>query len=138
MQAYDLYSKVAPEVALKIQEIVSDTTTVGEIIDTALYESLVFAVQSGTLTDGVQTIQVFAGDASNMSDEVQVTADLESSDTLIGDAISFAATEDDTVKYIGVTTKKRYARIKNVSTGTTTSAFIGAVAIKGNKRHVTG
>ncbi len=139
MQAYDLFSKIEVVNALTALTIGSSTTTTGEIIDTgvsALPESLVFVVKSETIVDGAYAVQVFVGDDAAMADEVQVTKDYEVADTLIDAAISFALTDDDTVKKVGVVSGKRYARLKIVSTAVTSGGDFSAVAIKGNKRHV--
>jgi len=133
MQAYDLYSNIEVVNALTALTIDSDTTTVGEIIDTQGYESLVFAVKSETITDGAFAVQIFAGDEPAMGDEVVVVKDFNLADTLLDTAISFALTDDNTVKFIGVVSGKRYARIKLVSTATTDGGAFSAVAIKGNK-----
>lgn len=123
----DLSSSVNPEVALDVQTIASDTTTVGNIIDSKGYESVDFAVIAGTLADGVQTIIIEDGDDSGLSDAAAVDASF-----LIGSLPAFAATADDTVEHFGYVGKKRYVRLSNVSTGTTSSAVIGAVATLGD------
>lgn len=125
----DLTSTVNPEVALKVQEIVSDTTTPGEIIDSQGYESVDFSAIAGTLTNGVQTITMEDGDDSGLSDAAAVDPTF-----IIGSLPSFADTEDDAVKHFGYVGKKRYIRINNVSTGTTTSAFIAAIATLGHAK----
>jgi hypothetical protein len=135
MQAYDLFSELEVVNALNSILIDSDTTTVGEIIDTQDKESLVFAVKSETITDGAFEVQVFVGNDAAMADEVQVTKDYDVADTLINDTISFADTDDNIVKKVGVVSGKRYARIKIVSTTTTDGGTFSATAIKGNKRH---
>ena len=129
MTSLDLFHDIKPEVGLKTQAIVSDTTTVGEIIDTLGYESIGFLLQSATLTDGVYTPAIYAGDDPTLSDEAVITADF-----LLGTvaAATFAATEDDTAKWIGALAGKRYFRIKIVSTSVTTGGTIGAIALLGH------
>ena len=122
----DLTSSITPAVALKIQEIASDTATAGEIVDLKGFQGADIAVQSGTLTDGTQTISIQDGDDSGLSDAATVDSSF-----IIGTLPVFVATEDDTVKHFGYVGKKRYIRITNTSSGTTTSAFIGAQVIKG-------
>lgn len=123
----DLTSSITPENALDNQEIVSDTTTVGNIIDSQGFESLDFSIQAGTLTDGAQAVILEEGDDSGLSDAAAVD-----SSHIIGTLPSFVDTEDDAVKHVGYVGKKRYVRLSVVSTGSTTSAFYSAIAIKGN------
>jgi hypothetical protein len=125
MPSMDKNSKETIAVALKTATISTNTTTVGEIIDSALYESIEFAVLSGTRTDGTYTPQIFGGDASNMSDEAQITGD-----EILGTCT--AITASDTVSQFGTCSKKRYFRIKIVSTSVTTGAPVSAVCIKGD------
>lgn len=126
----DLHNNIKPSVALDVAAISSDTTTVGNTIDTADYGSLEFVVVAGTLTDGSYAVQLFEGDESDMSDESQVT----DTDDLLGSAITIALTEDDTVERIGYRGNKRYVRLKVVSTSTTSGGTLGAVAIQGHPR----
>lgn len=125
----DLHNNIKPSVALDVAAISSDTTTVGNTIDTADYGSLEFVFVAGTLTDGAYAIALFEGDASDMSDETEVAAA-----DLLGDAPSIAATDDDTVARVGYRGNKRYVRPKVTSTGTTSGGTLGAVAIQGHPR----
>lgn len=125
MPSQDKNSKLDAAVAFKTQTISSNTTTVGETIDSALYESLEFAIMSGTRTDGTYTPQLFAGDASNMSDEAQVTGD-----DILGTISAISAS--DTIVKFGTCSKKRYFRVKIVSTSVTTGAPVSGVCIKGD------
>ena len=123
----DQKSSILGENAFDNQEIASDTTTVGEIIDSQGFESLTLLIQSGVLTDGAYVAKVEDGDDSGLSDAADVDSDL-----LIGSLPSFANTEDQTVKSVGYVGKKRYVRLSITSSGTTTSGFFSAVALKGH------
>jgi len=123
----DLMSNVDDRVGMNIQAISTNTTTSGAIIDTAGYESLVFVVQSGTLTDGTYTIALQEGDNAALSDAATVA-----SANLIGSLPVFAATDDNVTKRIGFVTTKRYARLQIVSTGVTTGGTLGCVAVLGD------
>lgn len=108
-----------------------NATLTSSIIDRAGYDSLVWAIHSGVLTDSDFTLTVYEGDASNMSDETAVAdADLIGTEA----AASFADTDDSTVKKIGVLSSKRYSRIKLVQANATTGGFISAVAIQGHAK----
>lgn len=131
--AYDIHALVQGLVALKLQDIDSDTTTVGEIIDTLDWEAIEFMIMSGTLTDGAFAVQLFEGDEDDMADEAQVADAMD----IIGSIPSFALTEDDTIKSFGYVGNKRYLRIKVVSTATTDGGFFAAMAVQGKPRHTT-
>ena len=93
---------------LAITPAVYTATKVGEIIDTQGYESLTFLIQSGTITTGTFTPKIEDGDDAALADASDVDSDFLLG--TIADA-TFAATDDDTVKKIGVVSKKRYVRI---------------------------
>lgn len=124
----DLHSKVKVSPAIDPAAIrTGNATTTSNTIDTDGFASLEFLIQSGVITDGAWAIQVWHGDASNMSDEAQCAAA-----DLIGSAPSFAATDDSVTKRVGYKGGKRYVRIKAVQSGATTGGFISAVAVQGN------
>lgn len=128
MAIRDLASVVNPKVAFKIQTISTDTTTVGETIDMFGYESVVFSIQSAAVTTGVLTPAIYESDDSGMSGEAVVTADY-----LIGTIAlaTFGTSDDDAVKKIGYVGKKRYVRLKLVSSSSA-AAVVGAQAIQGD------
>lgn len=125
----ELYSSYKVSNALDTQAITTDTTTAGDIIDTAGYSSLLFAIQSGTLTDGTYTVLIQEGDESNLSDASAVAdADLTNTEA----SASFAATDDNTVTKIGYVGSKRYVRLSLVSASTSSGGTLGAIAIQGS------
>lgn len=127
---YDLHNNINAVMALKEAAITTNTTTVGEIIDTKGFESLEFIISSGTITDGAYALLLEEGDDSGLADAAAVSAD-----ETLGDLVGFVAADDDTVKRVGSIGKKRYQRLSIVSTGVTTGAdSIGAVAVQGNPK----
>lgn len=115
--------------------ITGNTTTVGATIDISTapgFESLTFVVQTGTITDGSFAGSVFGGNASNMSDEVQLTgADL------IGVDIALAATDDNKVARVGVNharVNKQYYRLKLLQAGATSGGILAANAVLQNPK----
>lgn len=125
----ELYSSYKVSNALDTQAITSDTTTNGDIIDTAEYGSLLFVIQSGTLTDGTYTVLIHEGDESNLSDASAVDdADLTNTEA----SASFASTDDNTVTKIGYVGSKRYVRLSLVSASTSSGGTLGAIAIQGS------
>lgn len=112
--------------------ITGNITTVGATIDSQGFESLTFVASTGVVTDGTFAGSVFGGNASNMSDEVQLTAA-----QLIGSDIAIATTDDGVCERVGVNIAavgKRYYRIKFLGAGQTTGGFLSAQAILENPR----
>jgi hypothetical protein len=128
-QVFDLHNEATARTGKTIAAISTNTNTDGAIIDTAHYESLEFYILSGTVTDGTYVAQLFHGNDSGLSDAAQV-----SSEEQLGTA-TFILTDDDATKRIGYVGKKRYVRLRLVSTGVTTGGTFGAVAVLGTPHH---
>jgi len=113
-------------IALAPVAVATDTTTVGLTIDTQGFESCLFNMMTGVLTDGDYDFDIYHGDASDMSDEAATT-------DIVGTMPDFSDDTDDanvnSVAYVG---DKRYLRLKVVSTNTTTGALLCANAILGH------
>lgn len=125
---YDLHNNVDEKLAFGVQEVISDTTTAGNIIDTAGFESIEFVITTKTVTDGVYTVKLEDGDDSGLSDAADVDSTL-----VLGTLPSFVLTDDDTIKRVGCISKKRYVRLSIVSTGTTSGVdAMTAVAVLGH------
>lgn len=130
----EISSNIATNVAFKIQEIVSNTTTAGEIIDTADYDGgASFFIQSGTLTDGTYTPLIEEGDDSALSDAAAVAdIDLYRKGVATGQEANavFALTDDDEIHKLAYIGTKRYIRLSIVSAATSSGGFMGAIAVK--------
>ena len=139
-QAFDATVRANNSIALSPVAIATDTTTAGNTIDSVGYEGILYSVLTGVVTDGTYTVQLFAGDAANMSDEAQVTASsgylVQDGAIITSDPAALTSTDDDTVLTIGYIGPKRYTRLKIVSASTSTGALITAVATQVEKRHV--
>jgi len=119
-------SVIKPEVALSIQEIATNTTTVGEIIDTRGFDAQTFIIQAGTLEDGSYLPSIVEGDDSALSDESAVAdADLTTTEVLA------TVDESDEIKKIGYKGSKRYIRCDIVSSATASGGDIGVISVKG-------
>jgi len=131
MSSIDLSTLIKTESAFNLQEITTNTTTAGNIIDTAGFESLDFVLLAGTITTGVFTPVIEDGDDSGLSDAAAVADDF-----LIGTevaAVISGSGASDSTRRIGYVGKKRYVRLSEVSSGTA-SGFVAAVAIKSAPR----
>ena len=128
MSEKDGHSNVGGAIALANQNITTDTTTVGAIIDTAGFESIEFMIASGTITDGAYALKLEQGDDSGLSDAADVPAA-----EILGVLTGFVAADDDSVKRVGSIGKKRYQRLSIVSTTTTTGGTnFSAIAVQGH------
>lgn len=110
--------------------VTGNGVTTGATIDTKGYNSLTFVVSTGVVTDGTLAGAVYGGNASNMSDEVQLTGS-----QLIGSNIAIATTDDGVCERVGVNLPAagyRYYRLKLTQAGATTGAFFCAQAILGH------
>lgn len=131
---YDLHSNIQSNIALANQDITTDTTTAGEIIDTQGFEGFEFIVTTGTITDGAYAFKIETGNDSGLSDAVDITAVTPAK--VIGDTTAIALAEDDVTKRLGVVEHDRYIRLSLVSTATTTGGTnFSAVGINAFPKH---
>jgi hypothetical protein len=128
--AYDIHSDMKVAVALLAQSIVTNTTTVGAIIDTEGLEGLEFTLSSATITDGVYVVLLEDSDDSGMSGATTVAGD-----DLLGNNPRFILTDDDDVSRVGYVGNKRFVRLSVVSTGVTTGGAFSATAIQTMAKH---
>lgn len=125
----DLHSKVSALLGLSVQVINTDTSTSGEIIDTAGFESGLWTISSGTITAGDMAAAIWESDDSGMSGATVVPA----AETL--GAATWVAADDDTTKRIGSIGKKRYQQLRMVSTNSQNGAdWVAHVALS-DPRH---
>lgn len=114
---------------------VDNTAWVSQIIDTAGYESLTLAFQTGTLTDADATFAttISHGDVANLSDGAAVAA----SD--LTDALSTANFDfsfDNSAKKIGYIGQKRYVQVTVTPTNNTGNVFLAGLAILAKPRNM--
>jgi len=137
MAVKDLHDNVQANVALKIQQIATDTTTSGEDIDRSGFESVEFLLFIGTLTDGdyAPNIQEADDDGAGSPDTYSNVAAADMIGTEAG-ATFDADTDDDTIGKIGYIGTKKWVRMQIVSTNTSSGAYLGGVALLGDARHL--
>ena len=129
MSVKDIKSQLQSNVAF-IEEVTSDTTTNGAIIDNADYDlGIMFIVQAVAYTDGTYNFAIEESDDSAMAGATVVPTD-----KIIGDITSLeidaANTSGELLGSVGVFSNKRYLRMNVVSTGVTTGATISAVVVQ--------
>jgi len=130
----EISSNIFTAEALAPQEIASDTTTVGAILDLANYDGgATLAIHSGTLTDGTYTPLVEEGDDPALSDAAAVAdTDLYRKGVTSGQEAdaAFAATDDNEIHKLAYIGTKRYIRLSIVSASTSSGGFLSAMALK--------
>ena len=111
--------------------VVSDNTAqVGAIVDSAGYNSVTYAILTGTLADADATFTVLLeeGNAANLSDGGAVAdVDLLGTEALA----SFIFSDDGVARKLGYIGNKRYTRLTVTPAGNSGSAPIAAVALLG-------
>ncbi|WP_193183258.1 hypothetical protein [Nisaea sediminum] len=132
MSSRDLYNNVKALGAISPQEIGSNGAVNGAIIDTAGFESLLFSIASGAVTDGAFTPSMTEGDESDLSDGTAVAAG-DMLGTVAG--ATFADTDDNAVKKVGYRGNKRYVRLTLTAAGVTNGGFFAATAHLGHPRN---
>lgn len=107
-----------------------DTPLVSDIIDTQGYDSLFFAIMTGTLADvdADFTVLIEDGDDSGLSDNAPVDDIYLEPDESVA---SFTFAEDDSIRRIAYTGPKRYVRMTITPANNTGAAPIVAVAVLG-------
>lgn len=116
-------------VALNMALINSNTTTVGNVIDTAGFESCTFLFHAGVVTDGDYRVEITECATSGGTYTAVADADLiglESATSITDD------TDDQNIGTIGYIGKQRYVKATVVSTNVTTGATVAIECILSN------
>jgi hypothetical protein len=99
------------------------------VIDSQGFESVAFAVYTGTVTDGAYVLKIRETDNSDGTTGAAEVGSYQVQN-------SIAAADDNAVKKVGAKLTKRYCTLRITSTGTTTGAvFKGAVALLGGAKN---
>jgi len=127
----DLYNEIEVRRAISPQNETGTSALVSQIIDRQGFESLTFAIATGSLADSNATFAVLVedGDDSGLSDNAAVD-DTE----LLGTeaAAGFQYDDDNEVRKIAYRGHKRYVRLTITPSGNSGDAYISAVAILGH------
>jgi hypothetical protein len=130
MNFQDLANNIATRPGWAGATINTNTDTVSTVvIDTQGFESVAFAVYSGTYTDGTYVLKIMECDNSDGTTGATEVPAYQVQQ-------QFGAAGSNLVKKVGADTTKRYCTLKITSTGTTTGCvFKGAVALLGGARN---
>jgi len=127
----DLFHNITVAAAIPPISVADNTAQVSNIIDRRGYESLTFAIATGSLADADATFTVLVedGDTANLSDAAAVAdADLLGTEA----AASFTFAADNAARKIGYVGAKRYVRLTITPAANASAALIGALAILGH------
>lgn len=129
----DLMNNLTPKPAILPAVVTDNTAQTGQIIDTLGYDSLAFAIVTGTLVDADATFAVLIedGDDAALSDAAAVAdADLIGTEAQAG----FTFADDTAAKKIGYAGDKRYVRMTITPSANASAAPIAAVALLAHPR----
>lgn len=131
----DLLTKIHVLRAISPVSVADNTAQVSQIIDRQGYESLTFAIATGSLADADATFAVTMeeGAAANLSDASAVAAaDMVGTTALA----AFNYGDDDETRKIGYIGSKRYVRLTITPSANASAALMSAVAILGHPQIV--
>lgn len=126
----DLHNNIHIKRAISPVSVADNTAQVGQIIDRQGFNSLEYAIATGSLADADATFTVLLeeGDAANLSDAAAVAdADLLGTEALA----SFTFADDDKVFKLGYKGNKRYTRLTITPAANASAGLFAAVAILG-------
>jgi len=132
MAKQDLYNNVKVIRAIDYTAVTSgNTTTAGDVIDTAGFESVTFVFEMHGQTDGTYTPIIEDADESAFNVTNAAVADAFLLGTEAGAAFTDNASDNDVSK-VGYIGKKRYVRASVVQAGGTSGGNFSAVCILGH------
>lgn len=127
----DLYNHLSIQRAISPQSVADNTALVSQIIDRQGYDSLLFAIGTGSIADADVTFTVLVedGDAANLSDAAAVA-----DDELLGTeaAAAFQFDDDNETRKIGYRGNKRYVRLTITPANNASAALVTALAVLGH------
>lgn len=124
----DLYNniQVRPTLAVATRTNATATgTTIDRNYNGAMFNSVMFLLHTGTMTDGSVAVTVEESDDNSA---------WSTATALQGTAPTIASTDDDKLYEIGYLGGKRYVRVKAVTSGATSGGTFGATAVLGDPR----
>ena len=133
----DITSNLLVKRAISPVSVSDNTAQVSQIIDRQGFDSLMFAINIGSVADADATFTALLeeSDASDMTGAAAVAdADMttQTSGTAPETAASFQFDDDNEVRKIGYLGVKRYLRLTITPANNASAALLSAVAILGN------
>jgi len=124
----DMYNRIEVRRVLSPASVADNTAQVGQIIDRQGFDSLVYAIATGSIADADATFTVLLeeGDAANLSDAAAVAdADMNGTELLAG----FQFDDDNETRKLGYRGTKRYTRLTITPVANASAAVLAVVAI---------
>lgn len=131
MPSRELFNQVLEAVSLTPAARTNGTAT-GTAVDTLGYESALVLIATGVITDGSHAITLEDSNDNFVGDTTTVAAGdiLGTITTPLTSGAGGSAAQ--AVAYVG---KKRYVRVKVVTSGATTGGIFGATVLRSHARH---
>jgi hypothetical protein len=107
-----------------IEPIKITATATGTAQDTAGYESVAAIVSIGVITDGTHTFTLQESATTTDGDFTNVSAS-----DLMGAFTAADSSSDEAIQWVGYKGSKRYVRVKDTVTGTTTTGGLFSASI---------
>jgi hypothetical protein len=127
----DLYNNLTFRRAISPVSSADNTALTSQIIDRQGFESLVFAIATGSLGDADATFTVLVEDDDDSAmGTAAAVADAELNGTESG--ASFQFDDDNETRKIGYIGNKRYVRLTITPANNGTACLISAIAVLGN------
>jgi len=127
----DLFNNITIKRVISPVSEAGTTALVGQIIDRQGYQSVTYAIATGSIADADATFTVLLeeGDVSNLSDAAAVAdADLLGTEALA----AFQFDDDNEARKLGYKGNKRYTRLTITPVNNASAALVSAVAILGH------
>jgi hypothetical protein len=131
MATNDLTNNITLKRVISPVSVADTTAQVGTIVDSLGYNSVTYAIATGSIADADATFTVLLeeGDTANLSDAAAVAdADLIGTEALAG----FQFDDDNECRKLGYTGIKRYTRLTITPVNNASAALLSAVCILGN------
>lgn len=127
----DLFNAINLKCVLSPASVADNTAQVGQVIDRLGFDSVTYAIMTGSIADADATFTVLLeeSDDSGMSGAVAVAdADLLGTEVLAG----WQFDDDNECRKLGYIGGKRYTRMTITPVGNGSAAVFGAMAILGH------
>lgn len=135
MATKDLLNRTATSIVQNtLAHVTGGSPYNGSSVDMSGYESVLFLVHTGVITDGTHTL-TFEDSADNSAFATVAAADVIGS--LAGnaaDGVLVVTTDNNKLFEFGYRGKQRYVRVKAVVSGTTTGGIYGITAVRSHAR----
>lgn len=132
----DLTNNIQVKRVLSPVSVADNTAQVGQVIDRAGYESVTYAILTGSIADADATFTVLLEECDTSGGTYTAVADADMISQAAGTAPETAAAfqfdDDNEVRKIGYIGNKRYTRLTITPVNNASAAVLAAVALLGH------